>query len=286
MSQINNQSLTADQVTAMSVRQAREAIDQINDITLLDRIIDMEEAGKARKSLIGFARLRVDGLRESGEAEISVDEDPGLIGITLPSGITIPASSASIQLGGNRAEGEEPVEAQEAPVEPEAAPAEVQVAPKPEAVQEAPVEPEQGSSVDDCARAFFAALRQGNTALVAALLAEVRREDADDAAMAEALVKAHSEAPARRSAGNASASGSKPSKLMTDRIDRLIAIADQHNGEVTTDQMLSAGVPKSWTRHAANWARTSGPQILMNQRGYRARLVSRNGDKLLTVTRS
>src|SRR5690606_38651772 len=195
MSHTDTTPVTAEQIVSMGVRQAREAIDQIDDITLLDRIIEAEQAGKARKSLIGIARLRADGLRESGEAVISVDEAAereAMVGITLPTGVTVPADMVRIEIGASRAEGEDtPQVAQEAPVEPEAAPAEAQAAPEPEAVQEAPVEPEQGSSVDDCARAFFAALRQGNAALVAALLAEVRREDADDEAMAEAIIRAY-----------------------------------------------------------------------------------------------
>lgn len=69
----------------------------------------------------------------------------------------------------------------------------------------------QGSPADDCAGAFFAALRKGDAGLVAALLAEVRREDADDATMAEALVNAYrAAAPAKRTRRAASASPATP----------------------------------------------------------------------------
>lgn len=193
MSHTDTTPATAEQIVSMGVRQAREAIDQIDDITLLEKIIAAEQAGKARKSLIGIARLRADGLRESGEAVISVDEAAereAMVGITLPTGITVPADLVSIQIGDNRAEGGSQV-AQDAPAAADEAPAEGQAAPEPEPTQDAAVEPAQGDSADDCARAFFGALRQGNAALVAALLAEVRREDADDEAMAEAIIRAY-----------------------------------------------------------------------------------------------
>lgn len=58
---------------------------------------------------------------------------------------------------------------------------------EPKAEEPAVVEP---TPTENCAVAFLAALKAGDSGLTAVLIAEVRREDADNDEMAEALVKA------------------------------------------------------------------------------------------------
>lgn len=149
-----------------SARALVSAVGAVDDIEVLRAVQQAETARKpSRPTVLGACELRMDHLMAGSVAEPVVK-------------VAKAGSPADRAMQIASAAEAEAIQVPERPVEP--GPVTVDTDP----VAEQPVE---RSEAQTCAAAFFKALASQNVTLVAALLAEVRREGANDDEMAKAL---------------------------------------------------------------------------------------------------
>lgn len=187
--------MTAQTLIENSVRKIREFVRDATDVSLLSEALEIESgADRPRSTVLGALQMRIDVLAEDQpEIVIQLDEEteeepepapeiPDVVSI-VASPATDPETSFPSDIG-PEIETQEQLDAALAAVEEESTPE-----PTPEA---------------NCATAFLAALRSGDVALATVMVGELRREGADDAAMAAALVDSFSSlrVSRRRSSGS------------------------------------------------------------------------------------
>lgn len=136
------------------------------------------------------------------------------------------------------------------------------------------VEPVASVDHATCAAAFVAALRSGDAVLVAAMIADVRRDGGDDDAMASALVAAMAASvPAPARVRVATGTPKSTGVDVKGRISKVIEIIGGEGPEyhATPEQMVEAGFPASWIKHAAAWSMSNTAGRAAHALGFKAK---------------
>ena len=153
---------TIDQILSLNAKKAMRAIKGLTDLEMLQSIIDTECIHGGRSTVIGAAQMRLDSLTEDSIVVVLDEQDEP------------------------EADELEPVDEEPAEFVPEVEPIEEPV------IEAEPVTAEptiERTPAENCAVAFYAALRSRDISLVTLLISELRADDSDDETMARALVE-------------------------------------------------------------------------------------------------
>lgn len=261
--------MNATSLTSLNSRNALKAIRDISDVDVLREALEQEGASESpRSTVMGAIQMRIDTLPDEG-GEIVVDD-------------------AAWQIKSN--ENGSISEADTGAV----------VVPAADVADDSAPEVAISSSINDCALAFFAALRSGDEKLVTVLISEVRREDADDAAMAAALInafstiKAQAKSQANKSERKPQAKKEPGDRAMARLLEGIKAGSTDDDGVVTINRaaMDAAGWTRVWFGWAHEWdcgktgnARLGAKGVLAQAAGYTANLANEDSDEaVLTLT--
>lgn len=255
----NANHLTASEITSLNTRNIVKIVADIDNLDLLREARENEQGkDRPRKTALGALEMRIDTLLAAQDdadtdTDTDVSDEPTSEVPDVVSIVTSPTTEPE-------------------PTEPE---------PEPEPAATALTDTEA------CAKAFLAALADGDKALVATMIAQVRQDNADDEAMADALVGQFKAAKAARRTRTRTRKGGVSAKVLG-MVEAAINAAQRDESTldgsilITRAHMDEAGMTKSY-RKSVPWTGSGRARRAARSIGYTTSTCRIDGDFAVKV---